>query len=136
MKKNKKNTPLGIGLEALIPSYQTDEKENYIDQNNRIGVLDGNRLIVFPQNLDKTYWTNPNGRSSNLEWVNYNSLHYMPQSDVKGIGRAYNYPNPIYDSVTTILQHEKFIKFCKEAKTFSENFYWNKIVKKYLSLIN
>ena len=32
MKKNKKNKPLGIGLEALIPSYQTDEKrENYID---------------------------------------------------------------------------------------------------------
>ena len=32
MEKNKKNKPLGIGLEALIPSYQTDEKrENYID---------------------------------------------------------------------------------------------------------
>ena len=32
MKKNKKNKPLGIGLEALIPSYQTgEEKENYID---------------------------------------------------------------------------------------------------------
>ena len=32
MKKNKKNKPLGIGLEALIPSYQTGEKkENYID---------------------------------------------------------------------------------------------------------
>ena len=44
--------------------------------------------------------------------------------------------NSIYNSVTTILQNEKFIKFGKEAKTFSENFYWNKIVKKYLSLIN
>tara|TARA_B100000029_G_C17562140_1_gene953735 strand:- start:1240 stop:2121 length:882 start_codon:yes stop_codon:yes gene_type:complete len=32
MKKNKKNKPLGIGLEALIPSYQTgEEKQNYID---------------------------------------------------------------------------------------------------------
>jgi len=32
MKKNKKNKPLGIGLEALIPSYQTDDKnERYID---------------------------------------------------------------------------------------------------------
>tara|TARA_Y100001970_G_scaffold52366_1_gene66166 strand:+ start:5017 stop:5895 length:879 start_codon:yes stop_codon:yes gene_type:complete len=32
MKKNKKNKPLGIGLEALIPNYQTDDSvENYID---------------------------------------------------------------------------------------------------------
>ena len=32
MKKNKKNKPLGIGLEALIPKYQTDDSsENYID---------------------------------------------------------------------------------------------------------
>lgn len=30
--KNKKNKPLGIGLEALIPNYQTDDStENYID---------------------------------------------------------------------------------------------------------
>ena len=32
MKKNKKNKPLGIGLEALIPKYQTDnQEEQYID---------------------------------------------------------------------------------------------------------
>ena len=32
MKKNKKNKPLGIGLEALIPKYQTDDSDNqYID---------------------------------------------------------------------------------------------------------
>jgi len=32
MTKNKKNKPLGIGLEALIPNYQTDDSnENYID---------------------------------------------------------------------------------------------------------
>ena len=32
MKKNKKNKPLGIGLEALIPKYQTDnQEEKYID---------------------------------------------------------------------------------------------------------
>ena len=35
MKKNKKNKPLGIGLEALIPKYQTDsEEEDYIGQIN------------------------------------------------------------------------------------------------------
>ena len=44
--------------------------------------------------------------------------------------------NSIYNSVTTILENEKYIKFGKEAKSFSENFYWNKIVRKYLNLIN
>ncbi len=32
MKKNKKNKPLGIGLEALIPNYQTEDSDgSYID---------------------------------------------------------------------------------------------------------
>ena len=32
MAKNKKNKPLGMGLEALIPNYRTDSSnENYID---------------------------------------------------------------------------------------------------------
>ena len=31
MKKNKKNSPLGRGLEALIPKYQSDLNERYID---------------------------------------------------------------------------------------------------------
>jgi len=44
--------------------------------------------------------------------------------------------NSIYNSVITILQNERFIKFGKEAKNFSENFYWDKIVKRYLNLIN
>jgi len=44
--------------------------------------------------------------------------------------------NSIYNSVKTILHNEQFIKFGKEAKNFSENFYWNKVVKKYLNLIN
>ena len=78
---------------------------NIYNQNNRIGLLDGNRLIIFFQNLDKTYWTNPNGRSSNLEWVNNNSSHYNSQSNLIGIINAYNYPNPIYNSKTTFRYH-------------------------------
>jgi len=44
--------------------------------------------------------------------------------------------NSIYDTVIDIFEDEKFIAFGKEAKKFSENFYWNKIVKNYLKLIN
>ena len=44
--------------------------------------------------------------------------------------------NSIYDSVIDFLQSEKFIEFGNEAKKFSENFHWNKVVKNYLKLIN
>ena len=44
--------------------------------------------------------------------------------------------NSIYDSVINFFQNKKFIQYGEDAKKFSENFHWNKIVKKYLSLIN
>ena len=44
--------------------------------------------------------------------------------------------NSIYDSVINFFENENFIKFGKNAQEFSEKFYWNKVVKKYLKLIN
>ena len=44
--------------------------------------------------------------------------------------------NSIYDSVISFLKDENFIKYGKNAKKFSESFYWDKIVKNYLKLIN
>ena len=44
--------------------------------------------------------------------------------------------NSIYDSVVNFFQNEKFIEYGKEAKKFSENFHWNKVIKNYLKLIN
>ena len=44
--------------------------------------------------------------------------------------------NSIYDSVIDFFQNEKFIKYGKNAKKFSENFHWNLIIKNYLKLIN
>ena len=44
--------------------------------------------------------------------------------------------NSIYDSVTNFFQNDKFIYFGKNAKKFSENFYWSRIIKNYLNLIN
>ena len=43
--------------------------------------------------------------------------------------------NSIYDSVINIFKDEKFIRYGKEARKFSENFHWNKVVKNYLKLI-
>jgi len=44
--------------------------------------------------------------------------------------------NSIYESVIDILQDNKFISYGNNAKKFSEDFHWNKVVKKYLNLIN
>jgi phosphatidylinositol alpha-1,6-mannosyltransferase len=42
----------------------------------------------------------------------------------------------IYDSVIDFFQNEKFIKYGRDAKKFSENFHWNIVIKNYLKLIN
>jgi phosphatidyl-myo-inositol dimannoside synthase len=44
--------------------------------------------------------------------------------------------NSIYDSSIKFLKNNKYEEFGKKAFEFSENFYWDKIVKKYLELIN
>ena len=44
--------------------------------------------------------------------------------------------NSIYESVVIFFSNNKFKEFGKEAQKFSKNFYWNKIVKDYLQLIN
>jgi len=42
----------------------------------------------------------------------------------------------IYSSVTKCLSNENYLKYGKEALKYSESFHWNKILKKYLNLIN
>ena len=44
--------------------------------------------------------------------------------------------NSIHEAVEDFFNNEKYIKFGNEARKFSQNFYWNKIVENYLKLIN
>ena len=44
--------------------------------------------------------------------------------------------NSIYDSTFDFFQNENYLKYGKNAKEFSEKFYWDKIIKNYLKLIN
>ncbi len=44
--------------------------------------------------------------------------------------------NSIYESIELFLENKNYINFGINAKKFSEDFHWNKIVKKYLKLIN
>jgi len=42
----------------------------------------------------------------------------------------------VYDSINTFFQNDNYITYGKNAKKNSEFFYWNKIIKNYLKLIN
>tara|TARA_B100000029_G_scaffold252163_1_gene249094 strand:+ start:1357 stop:2454 length:1098 start_codon:yes stop_codon:yes gene_type:complete len=44
--------------------------------------------------------------------------------------------NSIYDSVNNFFLDKKYIQYGINAKEFSENFHWDKVVKSYLKLIN
>ena len=44
--------------------------------------------------------------------------------------------NSIYDSVINFFNNENYIKYGKNAREFSEKFYWDKVIKSYLKLIN
>ena len=44
--------------------------------------------------------------------------------------------NSIYESVILFFKNNKFDEFGRAAKNYSEDFHWNKIVKRYLKLIN
>ena len=44
--------------------------------------------------------------------------------------------NSIYDAVINFFKNDKFTKYGNEAKDFSKNFHWDKVIKNYLKLIN
>ena len=44
--------------------------------------------------------------------------------------------NSIYDSVLDFFKNENYLEYGKNAKEFSKNFYWDKVIKNYLKLIN
>ena len=44
--------------------------------------------------------------------------------------------NSIYDSTIDFFKNNNYSEYGKNAKKFSEKFYWNKVIKRYLELIN
>ena len=42
----------------------------------------------------------------------------------------------IYQSIKTLFENDKYLKFGKNAKEFSKQFEWNNIIKKYIQLLN
>jgi len=44
--------------------------------------------------------------------------------------------NSIYDSTISFFENNNYIEFGKNAREFSKNFHWDKVIKNYLKLIN
>lgn len=77
---------------SLIPHWRLDT----------IGLVDGNRILLFPQDLEHSYWLNPNSQPSNQPIVT-GPIIRVGKDSFAGIdkNRTYNYPNPILKSETT-----------------------------------
>ena len=97
---------LGQRLKA-ISSFDSSQQLSLIPnwQKDRIGLLDGNRVFSFEQDLNNSYWMNIYSRSSNYPLVSGPDIRiagddYYAKKGVDN-SRAYNYPNPIENSYTT-----------------------------------
>ena len=44
--------------------------------------------------------------------------------------------NSIYQSIEFILENNRYLEFGKNAKEFSKQFEWDKIIKQYIQLLN
>ncbi|MAV64444.1 MAG: hypothetical protein CMG00_04550 [Candidatus Marinimicrobia bacterium] len=67
---------------------------------NKIALIDGSRLFIFPYNAKQTYWTSKYGTDWNYPQVNPNTLPRQ-QSASSNDDMFYNYPNPIRNEFTT-----------------------------------
>ena len=68
--------------------------------NEKIALLDGKRILLFDQDLDRSYWLNPRSRASGMPvstGVHKLDNNYPFSNRVK----AFNYPNPVLDGKTT-----------------------------------
>ena len=63
----------------------------------KMALLDGSRLLLFPLDIDNAFWLNPNSRPSGYPLST--GLHVIKETFTKEL--AYNYPNPIENGYTT-----------------------------------
>ena len=54
---------------SLIPNWK----------ENQIALVDGNRLLLFNQDLDNSYWLNENSLSSNFPLVSGSDNRFRPE---------------------------------------------------------
>jgi len=114
-----------------------------IDENLKTSLIASSDLFIMPSRIE--------GKSvegfgiSYIEAASYGvgsiggkdgGTHDAISHNKTGLICDGNELNSIYDSVISFFSNKKFVQFGKEAKIFSENFHWDKVIKGYLKLIN
>ena len=114
-----------------------------IDFNLKIGLISASNLFLMPSRIEKK--SVEGFGISFIEAASYGvgsiggkdgGASDAISHNKTGLICDGNDLNSIYDSVLNFFQNEKFIEYGKEARKFSENFHWDKVVKNYLNLIN
>ena len=75
---------------AMVPFWRGD---------TTMALIDGSRLFLFDLDLDHSYWMNPRSQPSGFPLST--GEHFAPADRGLLRKKAYNYPNPITDGLTT-----------------------------------
>ena len=67
--------------------------------NGKMALVDGPRLFLFELDMDHSYWLNPQSRPSGFPLST--GTHFAPSEIGHMRKKAYNYPNPITNGITT-----------------------------------
>jgi len=142
---------LGLGKEEgnlikLVKELSLEKEVTFlknIDENLKIALISESNLFLMPSRIEKN--SVEGFGIAFIEAASYGVASIGGKDGGASDAIAHNKTglicdgndlNSIYESVNDFLSNEKFVEFGKAAYEFSHNFHWNKIVKKYLKLIN
>ena len=114
-----------------------------IDEKMKVALIAESNLFLMPSRIDKK--SVEGFGISYIEAASYGvgsiggkdgGASDAITNNITGLICNGNELDSIYDCVINFFSDNNFIKFGEAAKTFSENFHWNKVIKNYLKLIN
>ena len=114
-----------------------------IDEKMKVALIAESNLFLMPSRIDKK--SVEGFGISYMEAASYGvgsiggkdgGASDAITNNITGLICNGNELDSIYDCVINFFSDNNFIKFGEAAKTFSENFHWNKVIKNYLKLIN
>ena len=114
-----------------------------IDEKMKVALIAESNLFLMPSRIDKK--SVEGFGISYMEAASYGvgsiggkdgGASDAITNNITGLICNGNELDSIYDCVINFFSNNNFIKFGEAAKTFSENFHWNKVIKNYLKLIN
>ena len=88
----------------LIQSVASNSTNNLrlVPWGNKIGLVDGNKILLFDYDEDRVYWSSKYGTDWNYPRSNPNALYESIDIESnKLLVNFYNYPNPVREGLTT-----------------------------------